>query len=126
MKKEELREEIIDLKWRALPYYERLAYNREICKGKTLQLRELLRAQKWQVRHTKTIILVLFVASIFTLFYPNTSCQLSVFLGSSAMVLIAIDLILEKRLQLLYPSKHVLNTEVNNGVYSVNLVIENG
>ena len=101
MKKEELREEIIDLKWRALPYYERLAYSREFCKGKTIHLKEQMRAQKWQVRHTKTIILVLLAAAIFTMFYSNTSWQLSAFLGSSAIVLIAIELILEKRLQLL-------------------------
>jgi len=101
MKRDELKERILDLKWHALPYYERWAYPRKLCKEKNLHLKRQWRAQRWHAIHVKIMAVLLVMFAIGTFFYPDTGWQLSAFFFVSAVVLSLVEIVLQRRLRML-------------------------
>jgi len=101
MRKKELKNEILNLRWGALPIYERLVYSREICKEKNIHLEDQLNAQKWQAQRNTVLAILLLVFSLLSLLYPATNWQLFSFLIASSATLLIIESALRKRIKLL-------------------------
>ena len=101
MGKKEIKNEILQLKWNALPVYDRIAYSQEICKEKKIPLKDQLNAQKWQARHNKLIAFASLFLSILSAFHPQINWQLSLFLFSSAVALIAVEILFSNRMRML-------------------------
>ena len=99
MGKKEIKNKILELKWNALPVYDRLAYSQDICKEKRIHLEDQLNAQMWQARRNKVIAAVLLILSIVIFIYPQTGWQLSLFLFMAAATLISVEILLSNRIK---------------------------
>ncbi len=97
--KEELRREIVDLEWRALPFFERWAYPKEVWLHRKYYLKKRLRAEKWQSMHLKNLSVILLILAVIVLIHPALEWQLAIlFLIASASMYMT-EILLKRRLK---------------------------
>lgn len=95
--KEELRKEIVELKWRTLPFFERCITSRSDCQNNKFQLKKRHQIEKWQSRHIKNIAIILLILAILPMINPIAGIELAVFLVLASTSLFIVEHMLRKR-----------------------------
>ena len=106
-KRDKIQKEILDLKWHALPYYERWAYPKELLKQKKFYLKKRLRAQKWEVQYTRNLALILALFALASIAIPAVSWNITLFLAVSAVVIYWVEMLMKRRLQRIERAKEL-------------------
>ena len=105
--KEELRREIVDLEWRALPFFEKWAYPKEVWLHRKYNLKKRLRAEKWQSMHVKNLGLILMALSIVGFVHPGLKWQVALLFLIASGSMFATEVLLKRRLHCIKQALHL-------------------
>lgn len=99
MNKKEIKSEIRELKWRALPIADRLMYSKAICKEKKINLTEQLNIQKFNVGYTRNLFLFCMMLALVGPFVDSINWQLQALFISATFVAFVTKREMKRRLQ---------------------------
>lgn len=97
-KEQELKERIDELKWKSLPFFERLVWKKEQIHDKKFYTKSRLKELRWFVICCNVLIVILGAFNIWLFFLPDISVELQAFCWVVWMAFIAQKLELRMRL----------------------------